>query len=77
MYVPNLLPNGTDLKPYKRLAGAVIHLAIVDAQRRGPVSIDARRFLRNESEVLRFWCRWLNVHPDRVREMARRKGWGG
>lgn len=72
-----MLPGGTDLRPYKRLAEAVIHLAFVDAQKRGPVSIDARRFLCSESEVLRFWCQWLNVNPDRVRETARQKGWGG
>ncbi len=77
MSVPDVLPDGTDLKPYKRLAGAVIHLAVVDAQKRGYVSIEARRFLSSESEVLWFWCGWLNVHPDRLREMARRKGWGG
>ncbi len=75
--VPDVLPDGTDLKPYKRLAEAVIHLAVVDAQKQGYVSIEARRFLSSESEVLWFWCGWLNVHPDWLREMARRKGWGG
>ena len=77
VYVPDVLPDGTDLKPYKRLAEAVIHLAVVDAQKQGSVSIGAQRFLCSESEVLWFWCQWLNVHPDWLREMARRKGWGG
>ncbi|MFQ5803519.1 MAG: hypothetical protein ACE5JQ_11550 [Candidatus Methylomirabilales bacterium] len=77
VYVPDVLPGGTDLKPYKRLAEAVIHLAVVDAQKPGSVSIGAQRFLSSESKLLCLWCDWLNVHPDRVREMARRKGWGG
>jgi hypothetical protein len=41
--VPDVLPDGTDLKPYKRLAEAVIHLAVVDAQKQGSVSIGAQR----------------------------------
>lgn len=75
--VPDVLPDGTDLKPYKRLAQAVIRLALVDAQKRDSTGINAQRFLCSESEVLRFWCQWLNVHPDQVRKMARRRGWGG
>ncbi len=35
----------------------------------------ARRFLSGDTWLLQLWCRWLNIHPDRIRAAAGRRGW--
>lgn len=62
---PDVHPDGTDLRPYKRLAAAVIHQALLDAQHQR--SDEARRWLSEESYALRFWCLWLGINPEWVR----------
>ncbi len=73
------VPDGRDFQSYKRLASSVLNLAFADGER-GPCGAecsDARRFLCEDSELLRLWCRWLNVHPDWIRAEARNRGWCG
>ncbi len=77
VHVPDVLADGTDLRPYKRLAAAVIDLALRDADDR-PTSvntIEARRFLSENSPLLSHWCRLANVHPAGLRELAGRRRW--
>lgn len=64
LHPPDVHPDGTDLRPYKRLAAAVIQQALLDAQRHG--SDEARRWLSEDSDSLRFWCQWLGIDPDWV-----------
>ncbi len=68
---PDVHPDGTDLRPYKRLATAVIRQALLDAQHRG--NDEARRWLSEDSDALRFWCQWLGINPDWVQGTAGRK----
>lgn len=78
VHIPNVLPDERDLSAYKRLAASVIVLAFHDAQKEPCLAnecIDARRFLCGDRWPLRFWCRWLNVHPDWIRAEARSRGW--
>lgn len=76
--LPTTLPDARDLTAYKRLALAVMNLAFHDAQE-GACSeqacIDARKFLLRDSSLLRLWCRWLSINPDRVRTEAESRGW--
>lgn len=77
-HVPDELPDGTDLKPYKRLAAAVLQAALSDANG-SPASsrtTDARRFLCSNSPLLRHWCWLANVNQDRLLDLARRRRWG-
>ena len=71
---PDVHPDGTDLRPYKRLAAAVIRQALLDAQYHG--NTEARRWLSEDSDSLRFWCQWLGINLDQVhgtgREIPRR-----
>lgn len=72
VHVPDVLADGTDLRPYKRLAVAVLEAALSDAQG-NPNSlqaIDAQRFLSGNSPLLEHWCRLIGVHPDQVRELV-------
>jgi len=76
--MPAGLPDDKRLKPYKRLASSVIGLAFHDAERKtgsAAESIAARRFLSGDTWLLRLWCRWVNIHPDRIRAEAGRRGW--
>lgn len=66
---PDVLPDGTDLRPYKRLAAAVIEQAVVDAMQNG--SIEARKWLSADSYGLQFWCQWLGIHPNLVERITR------
>lgn len=66
---PDVHPDGTDLRPYKRLAAAVIQQAFLDAQYHG--SVEARRWLSEDSDSLRFWCQWLGINLDRVHGTGR------
>ncbi len=78
VHTPDVLPGERDSSAYKRLASSVIRLAFHDAQKKpcsGDDCMDARRFLCGESWALRFWCHWLNVHPDRIRAEAQSRGW--
>jgi len=79
VHVPDYHPNRGAFHPYKRLSSAVLNLAFADAERRPCCHecFEARRFLCGNSEPLRFWCRWLNVHPDWIRAEARDRGWCG
>jgi hypothetical protein len=65
VWPPDIHPNGTDLRPYKRLAAAVIGQALRDAEHAG--SDEARRWLSEDSYTLRFWCQWLGINPHRIR----------
>ena len=67
--LPDVLPDGTDLRPYKRLAAAVIEQAVLDAVQNG--STEARKWLSADSDGLRFWCQWLGIHPNLVERIAR------
>ena len=78
--LPNVLPDERDLSAYKRLALAVMSLAFHDAQKEAcsqEACSDARRFLSRDSSLLRLWCRWLSINPDRVRAEADSRGWWG
>lgn len=66
---PDVLPDGTDLRPYKRLAAAVIEQAVLDAMQNG--SNEARKWLSADSYGLQFWCQWLGIHPNLVERIAR------
>lgn len=76
--VPDVLPDGTDLRPYKRLAAAVIDLALRDAEDKPTslITIDARRFLSESSPLLKHWCRLANVHPGGLQKLASGRRWG-
>ena len=76
--VPDVLPDGTDLKPYKHLAAAVLGAALSDANGRpaSPDTTEARRFLSRKSPLLRHWCRLANISQDQLLELARRRRWG-
>ncbi len=79
VHVPDILTDGRDLRPYKRLAAAVLETALRDAQGKSTSlqTIDARRFLVEDSPLLRHWCYLVGVHPAEVQEMANgRKGVG-
>lgn len=67
---PDVHPDGTDLRPYKRLAAAVIRQALLDVQHQG--HDEARRWLSGDSDSLRFWCQWLGIKPDWVRGTGRK-----
>jgi len=73
------VPDGRDFRSYKRLASSVLTLAFADAERgpRWEECSAARRFLCGDSELLRLWCHWLNVHPDWIRAEVRNRGWCG
>ncbi len=76
--MPAGVPDDKRLKPYKHLASSVIELAFHDAQQKtcsAAESMAARRFLRGDTWLLRLWCRWLDIHPDRIRAEAGRRGW--
>ena len=71
------LPGGAR-PPYKHLASSVIELAFHDAELKtcsAAESMAARRFLSGDTWLLQLWCRWLNIHPDRIRAAAGRRGW--
>jgi hypothetical protein len=72
VHVPDVLADGTDLRPYKRLAVAVLEAALIDAKGKpnSLQAIDARRFLSGNSPLLEHWCRLIGVHPEKVRELA-------
>lgn len=73
------LSDDKRLNPYRRLASSVIERAFHDAEQKtcSPEdSLAARRFLSGDSWLLRLWCRWLNIHPDRIRAEAASRGWG-
>ncbi|MFQ5932673.1 MAG: hypothetical protein ACE5MM_09705 [Nitrospiraceae bacterium] len=72
VHVPDVLADGTDLRPYKRLAVAVLEAAIQDAKGKpnSLQTIDARRFLSGNSPLLEHWCRLIDVRPDQVRELV-------
>jgi hypothetical protein len=69
VWPPDVHPNGTDLRPYKRLAAAVIGQALLDAEH--PGSDEARRWLSEDSYTLRFWCQWLGISSHRLRGTAK------
>jgi hypothetical protein len=73
--VPDVLMDGTDLRPYKRLAAAVLEAALRDAKGNptSPSTIDAHRFLSGNSPLLQHWCHLIDVRPDQVRELANRR----
>lgn len=75
--VPDVLPDGTDLKPYKRLAAAVLRAALSDAQGSPACAYttDARWFLSKNSPLLRHWCRLANVNEHRLLNLAKRRRW--
>lgn len=72
IHVPDVLTDGTDLRPYKRLAAAVLEAALSDAKGKPNLlqTIDARRFLSGNSPLLEHWCRLIDVRPDQLRELA-------
>lgn len=73
------LSDDKRLKPYRRLAFSVIERAFHDAEKKtcsAEDSIAARRFLSGDSWLLRLWCGWINIHPDRIRAEAKNRGWG-
>lgn len=65
---PDVLPDGTDLRPYKRLAAAVIEQALLDAINHG--SVEARHWLSADSYSLRFWCQWIGIHPSLLKRIT-------
>ena len=75
--VPDVLPDGTDLKPYKHLAAAVLEAALSDANGSpaSPDRTEARRFLSRKSPLLGHWCRLANISQDQLLELARRRRW--
>ena len=76
--IPAGVPDDKRLRPYKRLASSVMGLAFNDAEKKAcsaPECIAARRFLCSDSWLLQLWCRWLNIHPDRIRAEAESRGW--
>lgn len=76
-YVPDVLPDGTDLRPYKRLAAAVLRTALTDANGTpsSPYTLEARAFLSKNNPLLRHWCRLANVNQNRLLDLARRRRW--
>lgn len=76
--LPTTLPDDRDFSAYKRLALAVMSLAFHDAEKGGcteEACVAARRFLSRDSSLLRLWCRWLSINPDRVLAEAESRGW--
>ena len=75
--VPDVLPDGTDLRPYKRLAAAVLDVALSDANSKpaSHTTIDARRFLSRKSPLLRLWCRLADVDQERLLDFAKKRRW--
>jgi hypothetical protein len=76
--IPTGVSDDKRLRPYKRLASSVMGLAFNDAEKKACSALDciaARRFLCSDSWLLRLWCRWLDIHPDRIRAEAGRRGW--
>ncbi|MFQ5990144.1 MAG: hypothetical protein ACE5K9_09540 [Candidatus Methylomirabilales bacterium] len=75
--VPDVLPDGTDLRPYKRLAAAVLDVALSDASSKpaSPYTIDARRFLSRKSPLLQHWCRLAAVNQEQLLGFARKRRW--
>jgi len=76
--IPTGVPDDKRLKPYKHLASSVIELAFHDAELKtcsAAESMAARRFLSGDTWLLQLWCRWLDIHPDRIRAAAGRRGW--
>lgn len=75
--VPDVLPDGTDMRPYKRLASAVLQVALSDANGTpaSPHTLDARGFLSRNNSLLRHWCRLASVNQDRLLDLARRRRW--
>lgn len=72
------VPDDKRLGPYKRLASSVMGLAFNDAEKKACSALEciaARRFLSGDTWLLQLWCRWLNIHPDRIRAAAGRRGW--
>ncbi|HET7853608.1 MAG TPA: hypothetical protein VFM04_04030 [Candidatus Methylomirabilis sp.] len=72
------VPDDKRLKPYKHLASSVMGLAFNDAEKKACSALEcvaARRFLCSDSWLLRLWCLWLDIHPDRIRAEAGRRGW--
>ena len=69
------------MRPYKRLAAAVLTTAFDDAGYQGHAitkEVDrdsARRFLCGNSGNLNLWCAILEIHPDLLRRQARKNGW--
>lgn len=76
--VPDVLPDGTDLTPYKHLAAAVLQAALRDANGSpaSPNTTEARRFLSGNSPLLQHWCRLANVSQAQLLALARRRRWG-
>ena len=76
-HVPDVLPDGTDMRPYKRLAAAVLQVALSDANGTpaSPHTLDARGFLSRNNPLLRHWCRLANVNQDRLLDLARSRRW--
>lgn len=72
IHVPDVLTDGTDLRPYKRLAAAVLETALRDAQGKSTSlqAVEARRFLSENSPLLQHWCRLLGIRPDEVQKLA-------
>lgn len=72
IHVPDVLTDGSDLRPYKRLAAAVLEAALLDAKGKpnSLQTIEARRFLSGDSPLLEHWCRLINVRPEQVRALA-------
>lgn len=75
--VPDVLPDGTDLRPYKRLAAAVLDVALSDANNKSTshYTIDARWFLSMKSPLLQHWCRLADVNQERLLDFARKRRW--
>jgi hypothetical protein len=76
--IPTGVPDDKRLKPYKHLASSVMGLAFNDAEKKACSALEciaARRFLSGDTWLLRLWCLWLDIHPDRIRAEAGRRGW--
>lgn len=76
--IPTGVPDDKRLKPYKHLASSVIELAFHDAEQKTCSAVEsmaARRFLSGNTWLLQLWCLWLDIHPDRIRAVAARRGW--
>lgn len=66
--VPDVLPDGAQIIPYKKLAASVLCLAFRDIHngRQGLTRDSAVHFVCHNNPMLQFWCRWLNFDPDYV-----------
>lgn len=76
MDVPDVLPDGQDVRCYKRLAAAVLMYAFKDLES-GPKNerLSAAYFLTRYNDVLAFWCRWINLDPMAIVEEGKKSAW--